>query len=323
VLQRSLLSILKSAVRGNVPKEPLIASQPTGPLGWFLEAHASQKLDSIVKHGTPELQQHCLNIIEKGFTVVSQAISRGLCDRIWRDFLLHVAGAGDESKFRDEDGLHSRLCNFHGVCMGMREAAFEPRITQILDTLFGVEACIYSSLTFEKSTQQFTHRDCPFFYTQPEDLFFGVWFALEDVMPYAGPLFYYEGGHMIDVDGKEIGRRNAGKHGDPLGECFDEYTKTIHQECEKNLKRRTLELKKGDAVIWHPRLPHGGSQIEKKAATRRSMVLHYIPVHIPLYGIGEFFLPQFNPIKPKTFNYLEHGERHFVQQGHPHFDVNY
>lgn len=291
-------------------------------LGWFLRPDASQSLDSRLTSESEETKQACRDVLENGLAVLRNVLNANECDRIWDDYKKFVSSSAEESKFRDEHGLHSRLCNFHSVSSVARDAALHPRVTKVLDTLLGREACIYSSLAFEKSTQQMTHRDCPFFYTQPENLFFGVWFALEDVRDEAGPLFYYPKGHLVPVNEKEIGRKHQSKGEEAVGASFDEYTKVIHAACESQGKAQRLLVKKGDVVIWHPQLPHGGSAIDEPGKSRRSMVLHFIPVDVPLYGIGEYFLPQLNPIKPKSYRYLKHGQRSYVDQGSPHFDVN-
>ena len=36
-----------------------------------------------------------------------------------------------------------------------------------------------------------------------------------------------------------------------------------------------LKVGKGDVLVWHHNLLHGGSAIEREGATRRSMVAHY------------------------------------------------
>jgi ectoine hydroxylase-related dioxygenase (phytanoyl-CoA dioxygenase family) len=44
---------------------------------------------------------------------------------------------------------------------------------------------------------------------------------------------------------------------------------------EKGLEKRIFEAKRGDVLIWHANLLHGGSPIAREGLTRRSMVCHY------------------------------------------------
>ena len=44
---------------------------------------------------------------------------------------------------------------------------------------------------------------------------------------------------------------------------------------EKGLQKKYFMAKKGDVLIWHANLIHGGEAIRTKGATRKSMVAHY------------------------------------------------
>lgn len=43
----------------------------------------------------------------------------------------------------------------------------------------------------------------------------------------------------------------------------------------QNLEKKFFTAKKGDVLIWHANLLHGGSKVVDQARTRKSMVLHY------------------------------------------------
>ena len=44
---------------------------------------------------------------------------------------------------------------------------------------------------------------------------------------------------------------------------------------KKKLKKETLLIKKGDVLIWHASLVHGGDPIINPELTRKSFVCHY------------------------------------------------
>lgn len=44
---------------------------------------------------------------------------------------------------------------------------------------------------------------------------------------------------------------------------------------EKQFTQQTFLAKKGDVLIWHANLVHGGAPIINEALTRKSMVIHY------------------------------------------------
>lgn len=48
-------------------------------------------------------------------------------------------------------------------------------------------------------------------------------------------------------------------------------------------------LAKGDTLIWHLELPHGGCPIESTSATRASIVFHCLREGVPFFGPERFF----------------------------------
>jgi ectoine hydroxylase-related dioxygenase (phytanoyl-CoA dioxygenase family) len=42
-----------------------------------------------------------------------------------------------------------------------------------------------------------------------------------------------------------------------------------------NFEKKTFTAKKGDVLIWHANLLHGGESIINKKSTRKSMVIHF------------------------------------------------
>ena len=44
---------------------------------------------------------------------------------------------------------------------------------------------------------------------------------------------------------------------------------------EKKLPKKIFTAKKGDVLIWHANLIHGGEKITRPGSTRKSIVVHY------------------------------------------------
>ena len=55
--------------------------------------------------------------------------------------------------------------------------------------------------------------------------------------------------------------------------AFKQYIESEIQQ--RNLKPECLYANKGDLLIWHSQLFHGGSKIVDKTKTRKSLVTHY------------------------------------------------
>ncbi len=222
-----------------------------------------------------------------GFAILSRLISDHDCDLVNSDFERFCAENPEHSReFTLASGNHSRLYNLHQESQITRKVALNPVIMSLLDTLFTGRAALNSTLYFEESSEQQIHRDTPFFTAEPfRGEFVGVWFALEDVQPDAGPLVYLPAGHRLNFDMEEVKRDAA-----HVGEMFRRYCTQIETDARaRGIEVRQAILKKGDVAIWHPELPHGGSAIRRPGKTRRSLVAHYMPEGAYIQAVGYFF----------------------------------
>jgi hypothetical protein len=265
------------------------------------------------------LAEHTGNLMRVGVTRIPGVVSHETCDAAIQAFRRHCeASAKEAADYRDGFGYHSRLCNFHLVSPEALDIGLNPRVLELLDFLFDRPAAICSSLTFEKGSQQKLHRDSPFFHTNPEGRFFGVWTALEDVSPDAGPLVYRPGGHRLRVDRLAIAQANPGV---PPGDLFHPYVQRVSEACDRQglPEVRMDTMRKGDVLIWHPQLPHGGSPIADPRRTRQSIVFHYMPEGASIHGVDAFFSERF-PDAPNPMR-TERGRRMF-DHGAPRFDHN-
>ena len=235
-----------------------------------------------------QIQHQITELAQRGATLVPQAVPHNVCDAVREQYAEHCRNDPTAAAVADQQGHHPRLSNFHLVSEAALAIGLNPRLGEILDVLFGYKACIYSCLTFEKSTQQRLHRDSPFFRTEPAGFFFGVWTALEDIHPKSGPLVYYLGGHRVNVDAPAMAAQVLER--DPGAAVYEAYLDAVEGECVRaGLSKTSPVMRKGDTLIWHPDLPHGGGAIEDPALTRASIVFHYTPERVPVFGPDVFF----------------------------------
>jgi phytanoyl-CoA hydroxylase len=190
-------------------------------------------------------------------------------------------------------------------------------IMEITDTLLGAKTSICSSLYFEKGSQQSLHRDSPFFFTNPPENFVGFWLPLEDVTPLNGPVSYVPKSHLIPQE--KLLNQISDREVSP----FSRYCELISNEIQASkLKTEILTIKKGDLLIWHPLLVHGGSPINKKDASRHSLVFHLIPEDIPIYGHDEFFNKNFHPSRKVNHPRKRYHDLSFINHPSPSWAKN-
>lgn len=156
--------------------------------------------------------------------------------------------------------------------------AFATPITSFLDELFGSPPALIQSLTFWKSSEQSIHQDFSYVHHHRRlGELAAAWIPLEDIQADAGPLVYYKGSHHPDSlgfydwgDGSILASRDASSS---LSAGYTQHLEAI--VAEHHLQPSIFLPKRGDLLIWHGALIHGGTPMRNPALTRRSFVCHY------------------------------------------------
>jgi ectoine hydroxylase-related dioxygenase (phytanoyl-CoA dioxygenase family) len=278
--------------------------------------------------GDAGYQRHAEELATAGITKVEGAIPTELCDRVRAEYEAYCDAHADEAAvFADASGFRSRLANFHLSSAAALAIGADPGVMALLDYLFGYRAAIYSSLVFERGTQQKIHRDTPYFCTEPPQFFFGVWTALEDVRPDAGPLVYLPGAHSIAIDQYTLAGgvhyTNAQQPDEVPLDPGTVYNETVVRlAADRGIAPTTMAASKGDTLIWHPELPHGGSPITSPTATRASIVFHCAPEGVPVFGPDRFFDADRSPNR-EPLRYRFAADRAYLDLGRPRFEPNH
>lgn len=158
-----------------------------------------------------------------------------------------------------------------------------PDITRLLSFLLGKKVIPFQSMNFTLGSEQRAHSDSIHMTTEPPGYLIATWIALEDCTEENGPLFYYPGSHRFPY--VMTGDYNSGNTALTIGEHSNRHYEDKIQEIirEKGLKKQLFLANRGDVLIWHANLLHGGSPITKPGATRRSMVCHYFAEGVICY----------------------------------------
>jgi len=253
-----------------------------------------------------------------GFVVLHTKLAE-LCDAAVSEFREIEAGHPNLFK-RELDGRYPRLINFHLASPALRRLYAENHTAlAVQDAFFGEPSSLYTTLMYEKGSAQDLHRDTPYFTTRPEHKYLGVWVAMEDVDETNGPLMVLPGGHLMPEEDREAIAASVfpdGQIPDNSDELWIAYQTLVAQSGERHgLTRRTVPIKKGETIIWHPQLPHGGSPILDPERTRLSLVQHVTPKKYQVYGLDAFFKPHKTLPTEGTWTYAEMSGRSFVDHG--------
>jgi phytanoyl-CoA hydroxylase len=152
----------------------------------------------------------------------------------------------------------------------VRDLVLSDQLEPILRALLQGTPMICNTLNFTYGSQQDFHTDS-LYMPAPVDLnLIATWIALEDCDPDAGPLQYYPGSHSIPPFRFSHGGLNAN-----VNEMKD-YSAYMKSAVEsRGLKPERFCARKGDVLIWHSQLYHGGSSIKNMQKSRKSLVTHY------------------------------------------------
>ena len=209
---------------------------------------------AVLIESYPELAETIASLHERGFAIIDPKFDPADLDAVDAYCRTAFDGAG-----RIQDGW------IQDPSIG-RLAVHRP-VLNLLAKLYGRRAFPFQTLNFEFGTQQQPHSDTFHFDSSPGRFMCGVWVALEDISPDAGPLVYYPGSHKLPI----LRRAEIGGE-----QTYLDYEKHIAGLiAEHGLQPEYGLLKRGQALIWSANLIHGGSRRTNQALTRLSQVTHY------------------------------------------------
>lgn len=204
-------------------------------------------------------------------------------DQLWEERPTDVAFACDSPARPMHRGdvaerrARYRLHDIHSHLPAARALYLNEQIFAEVRRILGDDAVAIQSLFFEFGSEQMLHRDPVVVPTGAPGHLLASWVALEDIHPDCGALVYIPGSHRLPyyAFGPEQYMFDAATMGEAEVEAafaFDE------AQCAKHgLEPRLLTIKKGECLIWHASLRHGGGPVRDPSLTRKSFVVHYAP----------------------------------------------
>lgn len=157
----------------------------------------------------------------------------------------------------------------------VRQLACHPEILAALRLLYGRDPFPFQTLNFPNGTAQHFHSDAVHFHSLPHGFMCGIWVALEDIHPDAGPLLYFPGSHQEPyLRAKDLDITQAALEAEQAPQrLFEPHWRD--RVARKGYPRELFLPQKGEVLIWHANLLHGGSAVRNKQLSRWSQVSHY------------------------------------------------
>jgi len=263
--------------------------------------------------------RHLEALLRDGYVVVPGAIDDIACVDAARD--VDTFKARNKSVLRRleaSDSAFSRVVNLHLAIASLSSLFTDSDAVAVCDAFFEAETVLYTSLYFERGSEQDLHRDSPLFVTRPAGKYLGVWAALENIDAENGPLVVVPGSHKLpDLDIQAMASR---LYGDPQNAPATSeigwvaYQSAVRQQStERGLEPLEVHVARGDVVVWHPSLFHGGAEHHSDRRTRRSLVMHVTPLGVPVYHQDVFFDPSRAVSDRAPWTYYEHHGRQIAK----------
>jgi len=241
-------------------------------LPWLDRAGAAEALaaDPHLESFPEPIRESVRRWPEQGYAVLEGFFEPALIDRINGEIEAQL----EHGRIGFNRGSE-RVRNVYKRCPAAAEAVGDPRMLELLSFLLGREVGIWQSISFFRGSRQGAHSDAFHMTTEPPGYLIAIWIALEDIEPGCGPVFYLPGTHrlrQIVTGDLELDRQSPWFVPDKAGAYYDRIRRQVTGSGVEPVR---FLPRKGDVLIWHSNLLHGGGPITEPDSTRRSLVAHY------------------------------------------------
>ena len=275
------------------PRTELFFSQFGGL--WIDRTDASSRLEAKRRDGTLDAANGALltKFMSDGYIILKGAVSPDLCeslkadiDKVWEappdsarvETFIDGKQIFDIPKMMYREGV-TKLLDIYAYSRCARDVISAPPISAMLELIFEEQAVAFQSLSFWNGSQQEIHKDTAYVKVLGNPLALAAaWIALEDVEEGTGELEFDLSSHRVPDYIFE-----GGKWMHP-GDDHPSFLAALKEDAAREKLVRVKFLpKKGDVLIWHADLAHGGSKIRTPNQTRKSLVVHFCPESLSPY----------------------------------------
>jgi ectoine hydroxylase-related dioxygenase (phytanoyl-CoA dioxygenase family) len=254
---------------------------------WVDRADAHAVLMRKVRDGEVSQRdaQALRHYIEHGYAVFPRAVESAIVDEYlecfedaWREPPAGIYAHSQGQVLPLSDKLYDRVAkvsDLHYYYPRAQRIAFAAPVLRFLEQVYERPPVVFQSMSMRKGSEESLHIDTgPLTLTEPMALA-AAWIALEDVKPGSGEFQFVPGSHAVP----ELLNKGVSKgHGGDMA-AYHEVLQSTLRECEaRGLRTEYFMAKKGDVLVWHADLMHGGARIADPRRTRKSLVFHYMPL---------------------------------------------
>jgi phytanoyl-CoA hydroxylase len=258
---------------------------------WLDDERAHETIEKRLASGdiTREEAANLKKFADDGYLIIDIGVSaedaaefdRNV-NRLWRDKPGNVSFAYDSPPLRFSEANEEtqrkpryRIHDMHSAFDTAMGLYLDRGLLRYAELILGEPTVAIQSLYFEFGSQQGLHRDSIVVPTPIFGHLLASWIALEDIDPASGPLVFVPGSHKLPM--YDFGGGQYVYDYTAFGEKEVRAAMQFHDEqmAKAGLVEKQFLPKRGEVLIWHSALLHGGAQPKNENRTRKSFVVHY------------------------------------------------
>ena len=254
----------------------------SGPYPWLDMDNAHELIDLKLRAGelSPEEAEQCGRWSDDGYVIIRLHITRSILSKVWRNYE-HAIQSGrvklPAEPAAENDPHPGRFLNPHKKIGSFCRILRHEGLTRWLGILTERQPKPLQTIGSHKGSQQGVHSDSIHMTTYPLGYLTAAWIAFENIHPDSGPLVYYPGSHKLPyVFSKDVGISEEDFRRDgyaPYHARYEPYVQSLL--ASHKIEPHYFHAGKGDVLIWHANLLHGGSPRRNLQLTRKALVCHF------------------------------------------------
>ena len=230
----------------------------------------------------------CRYWVKHGYIIIEKLFDSDTLDAVWEAYEKAIRAGRIKlapEPAGDNDPWPGRYLNPHkksgAFCRLLKHAG----LLHFLGLLLDREPKPLQTIASHKGSQQGLHSDSIHMTTYPLGYLAAAWIAFEDIHPDSGPLVYYPGSHRLPyVFSKDVGITVQDFKREGYAPYHEKYEPRIKELVEQEgIAPQYFHASKGDVLIWHANLVHGGSTRRDLVHSRRAVVCHYFAKNAFVY----------------------------------------
>ncbi|MBX7226149.1 MAG: phytanoyl-CoA dioxygenase family protein [Chitinophagales bacterium] len=246
-------------------------------------ADQSQTIDEIRKDAkflafSEEIQEKIISFREEGYMILEKFMDAKDVDGINEEIDALVL----EGKLAF-NYTKTKIMQSYKYAATVKKTFQDERLLSILKFLLGRNVIPFHTINFFTGSQQKPHSDAYHMSTFPEGFLIAVWIALEDIDMEQGPVSFYPGSHRWkQITNEDLPLDQSAWRLD--GQANEKYeTYLANKIAASHIQPKVFLAKKGDILIWHSNLIHGGLPMKDAEMSRKSLVMHYFAENVICY----------------------------------------